>query len=123
LAIGNKNGKFKFWDSGEGISTFNEEHRDKWIKHGVNYKETEVDMISVDKLFELVGYDFEMISLDTESMNFEIFKSLPFDKLTKLRLICVEHDKKYEMMKYMLDSYGFKEIAMNQENIIFAKEK
>jgi FkbM family methyltransferase len=124
IAIGTKEGKFKFYDSGEGISTFDEKHRDRWIKsNNVQYEETEVDMISVDKLFEMVGYDFDFISLDTEAMNWDIFLRLPFDKLKKLRLIVVEHDKKYEQMKYMIDSYGFKEIAMNQENIIFAKEK
>jgi FkbM family methyltransferase len=107
-----------WYDSkGDALSSLKEGNCEKY---GVTPQVTKVVCITLEELFEAYGYDFDFISLDTEQLNMELFRAMPFEKLTKLKLICVEHDGRADEMKSIIERYGFREISRNQENIIFA---
>jgi len=108
-----------FYDCDDAVGTFDEDHHTLW-KNQIDYKQTKVDIISVETLFE-EEVDYDMINLDVEGLNWEIFQELPFDRLTNLKLICVEHNNKINEMTDLISEYGFKEIHRNGENIIFVK--
>ncbi len=98
IALGSETKILDIYDSnGDAISTFVEEHKQLWEKNNkVQYKKVKVQMVKVDEFFSKFGCDFDFINIDAESMDYEIFKQLPFAKLTKLKLICVEHNNKLD---------------------------
>jgi FkbM family methyltransferase len=118
-AVGLEDGQLEFWDSDDAVSTFDEEHKNKWEKK-VKFDKIKVEVISLDTLLNEES-DYDFINLDVEGLNFELFKNIPFEKLTKLKLICVEHDKRYEEMLEIIKPYGFKQINLNRENVIFGR--
>ena len=121
-AISDVTGKLKFYDSGgDAISTFSESHKAKWEKANVKFTEVEVDTITVKDMFNRYGYDFEFINLDVEDLNWNVFCQFPLDSLTKMRLICIEHDLHQFGIRSKLAGYGFKEIFQNDENIILGR--
>lgn len=115
-----KNKPMKFYDSGgDAISSFDVEHKDKWIKNcGCKFKEIEVEKITVEEMFEKFGYDFDFINLDVEAMNWELFQRFPLDRLIKTKMICVEHDGKVNEILELTKKYNFREVHRNGENLI-----
>ena len=112
-----------WYDSGgDAISTTNIAHKQKWeAGYGSHFQSFYVWMLPVASLFATFGYDFEFINLDVESANLEIFLELPWPKLAKTRLICVEHDGHYQQMMEFAKAFGFKQISMNGENLLMAR--
>ena len=121
VAIGNQKGIFRFFDSGEGISTFDPVHKMNWEKNGGKYKDTKVYMTTWEDLFNEIGYEFDFISLDTESMNIDLFRTIPLHKLTQVKMIIVEHDGNEVEMCNIAGEYGFNCISRNAENLIFTR--
>lgn len=118
-AVGLEDGELEFWDSDDAVSTFDDKHKEKWEKK-VKFDKIKVEVISLDTLFK-EEYAYNFINLDVEGLNFELFKNIPFNKLTKLKLICVEHDKRYEEMYEIIKHYNFEQIYLNRENVIFRR--
>lgn len=111
-----------FYDSGgDAISTFSHLHRARWESSGSKFKPFHVFPVTVDQLFDTFGYDFDFISLDVEGTNWALFNALPFAQLKKLRLICVEYDLHSARMLELIEPYGFKQIAVNGENLILGR--
>ena len=54
-------------------------------------------------------------------MNLELFLQIPFDKLTNLKAIVVEHEENRQIMKDTMAKYNFKCISENAENLVFTK--
>jgi FkbM family methyltransferase len=112
-----------FWDSGgDAISTAVESHVHRWA--GVaRFTPYLTRQITVEELFNIVGYDFSVLSLDVESMNLELFQALPLDKLTKLRALVVEHDGHVDVIRASMRAYdsSWKELALNGENLVFGR--
>lgn len=118
-ALADYDGEIVFYDSdGEGVSSTVKGNVEKY---GCKATEVVVDCVSSERLFNSIGYDFDFISLDVELTNVQVLKSLPFDKLTKLKLICVEHDSKQQEIKDFLKPFGFEEIHRTGENIILKR--
>jgi FkbM family methyltransferase len=119
-AVSDHTGTQLFYDSlGDAISSFDVEHILKWeVESGSKFAEVQVETITVAHLFERYGYDFDFINLDVEGCNWNIFSGIDFERLPRLKLICVEHDNRIEAMLHVLDPFGFKEIARNAENLI-----
>ncbi len=115
-AISSTAGIVKFFYTSDALSTIEEKHLIKWHNH--DFIESEVETITPDMLFEQYGYDFDFISLDVESNNWDVIQHIPFEKLTNLKMICVEHDSFYKDMTKLLESYDFKVVLRNPENII-----
>lgn len=116
-----KNNKIKFYESnGDAVSTTHENHRDKWQSSGANFNEIEVDTISISDIEEQYKF-IDFISLDVESTNFEIFQAFSDNYLSKLKMICIEHDGNISAIQNRLQSLNFKLTALNPENIIMSK--
>lgn len=94
--------------------------------NGVRYGKQEVvikvNCITCDSLFKMVGYNFDFISLDVEQNNFDVLKNIPFNKLTRLKLICVEHDSKESQIEEFLKPLGFVVIHRTEENILLERD-
>jgi FkbM family methyltransferase len=66
---------------------------------------------------------FAFVSIDAEGCDLEILKQLPLD-LMETQLLCIEWNGNAGLCKIYTElcaGYGLKEIARNQENLIFAK--
>jgi FkbM family methyltransferase len=122
-AIGLKSELITFFDSGgDAVSTSSTAHVNKWESgSGVRFSPFLVKTTTLTELFDAVGYYFDFINLDVESLNLEIFNEMPFERLidSGLKLICVEHDSHYDQMRAKMARFGFDELAFNGENLIF----
>lgn len=88
------------------------------------YKLSKVEAITPNMLFEKYGYDFDFIDLDVEGSNWDILQLIPFEKLNKLSLICIEHkhDDFKTINSFMIER-GFTEVYKNTLNVIYKKDK
>jgi FkbM family methyltransferase len=122
-AIGLKSGRLKFYDSGgDMLSTFSEEHKEKWEKGWpVKFQEVIVDTITVKEMFEEFGTNFSFINLDVEGCSWELFESFDLNILPELKLLCIEHDSCIEDIKKKCNPFGFVELDRNGENLILGR--
>ncbi len=121
-AIGLTPGLTAFYDSsGDAVSTASEQHKAKW-EHGAGskYRKYWLKPLSVTELFDHFGYDFDLVSLDVEGLNWEIFQALPFSRL-QAKVICVEHDFHQTEMGALVEAHGYTAVALNGENVIFSR--
>ncbi len=122
-AIGKEDGKTLFFDSnGDAVSTTVVEHRDKWAHNGrVNFSQIEVKTMAMETLLNNYGKDIDFVNIDVESNNIELFNLIPDWFWQRVKLLCIEHDNQYEIMKARLKPFGFQEVALNGENLIIGK--
>jgi len=123
MAIGEKSGQVEFYDSGgDAISSFDINHVELWkTKEAKNFTKIIVNTITVEELFSNVEYDFDFINIDTEGTSLSILEKIPFDKLLKLKMICVEYDYHSKKIMEILNDYGFIFFHQTNENIIMVK--
>lgn len=109
----------KFYDAGgDAVSSIDLNHRVKWENFGGSkFSEIFVKTITTKDLFGVFGYNFDFINIDVENKNFELFRGIDFNNLPRLKAICIEHDNKIKQMTSMAESFGFKIINQNAENI------
>jgi FkbM family methyltransferase len=107
-----------FHDSqGDAVSTLVDSHVARWSS-SVKYRSFFTQAMPLRAVFAQFGVNYDFINLDVESLNIDLFRELPFDQLTRLKLICVEHDGHYPEMLTELAKHGFRLLAQNGENII-----
>ena len=128
--------------NGDAVSSTSPHHVEKWQKSGVVYTPIKVEAISTQKI-ESEYTDIDFLSIDVESTNQEILASFTDEYLSKIKMICIEHDsgildlvstletqiKYWEdcyiqpalSMYYRLKQLGFSIISINGENVIFVK--
>ena len=123
VAIAGNDGIITFFESnGDAVSTTNISHKGKWEQSvQIKYEEISVETVSMDSFLKEYGRDVDMISIDTESTNFELFCLIPDWFLERLKFICIEHDMYQQNIVEMLSPYGFKELHRNGENILLCK--
>ena len=120
-AIANQRSLVEFFDSnGDAVGTISEDHRKIW-KDAVPYRPIAISTITWDNLFAFTGKDFEFMNLDVEGLNWELFETLDLTSMPKLKVICIEHDTKYEAILNKTTPLGFKEITRNGENLILKR--
>lgn len=121
-AVGLNPGIIEFYDSnGDALSTSSVLHKEKWEKgYGSKYYKFYLNMITPKHLLDRFGYDYDFVNIDVESENFDLFKVFPFEKI-KPRLICVEHDGKFDQMATIMHKMGYGIVDRNGENILFGK--
>lgn len=120
VAVTVNGGNVVFWDSGgDAVSTCSEDHMRRWSGE-VRFNKVEVPSISVQELFKS-DVDFDFINLDVEGQNFPIFELIPWERLTKLRCVCVEHEGFHVEMTRVLAPFGFRQVDLNGENVILSK--
>jgi FkbM family methyltransferase len=110
-----------FYDSnGDAVSTLVEGHKLRW-QGAVKFRKFFTQAMPLFALFEQFGYDYDFINLDVESLNIQLFEELPFPRLDKLKLICVEHDGHSATMTQRLTTHGFRVLTQNPENLIMGR--
>ena len=112
-----------FSDNYDGyVSTLNKDHQDFFVKnHGSCYREMYLKTIKIEELFECFGFDFNFLSIDVEGMDLEILKTVPFEKLSKLSLLCVEHGHNPSTVLDALNKYNFKPLVETKGNLILER--
>ena len=108
-----------FHDSGiDAIGTLEPESKTRW--KGIPWYPIMVNPITIIDLLDVVGYDFDMITMDVEGINLELFLSLPLAMLKQLRMIVIEHDGHVVKMTEHLGK-EWTLIDFNPENAIYVK--
>jgi len=113
-----------FYDTnGDALSSTSTAHVQKWAAgdYKVNFTEYDVFTVSLHGLFDHYGLSFDFINIDVEGCSFELFKHLPFARLTKTTCICVEHDSHIEAAIQIGSQWGFRVLTSNGENIILGR--
>lgn len=123
-AVAPSQGKLVEWyDShGDAISTTSVEHKNKWeAGWKVSYSKFLIYTMPLSALFDQFGFDFEVINIDVENTNGELYRALPFAALKNTRILCVEHDNQHFQMLQQAEAFGFKGIGLNGENVIMSR--
>jgi FkbM family methyltransferase len=122
VGLAEASGEFDFYEAnGDAISTTVLSHKAKWEAAGVNYTPIKVPMVAVGEFEKSYCQDADFLNIDVESSNYEIFSLFSDLFLSSLRMICIEHDNRFEEIRNRMFMLGFSEIAINGENIILAK--
>jgi len=123
-AIGPIKSSFVPWydSGGDAISTTSEAHKIKW-ETGWKVKFTRfwVYVMPMQILFDTFGYNFDMINIDVEGTNIELFRALPWKHLSQLRILCIEHDNYVQEMSQIAAIHGFQSLGVNGENLILGR--
>ena len=122
FAVGNSNDDLTFYSSGgDAVSTSVEEHKTKWEKGGVNYKQITVPQMHAADFMEKYGKDVIFLSIDTEATNIQLFNAIPDWVWQQVEMLCIEHDNCIVEIVGKLSAFGFETKHINAENIILAK--
>ncbi len=122
VGIGKKDGIFPFYNfDGDAIGSFDKKHADFWAIKARPYKIIQIEVISVETLFERVGFDFDFINIDVEGWSVQLLSVLDFNKLKNLRMICVEFEHKVDLVKSLVVGHGFKFLQRTSENLIMVR--
>jgi FkbM family methyltransferase len=123
VAVGKNSELIAFYDTnGDAISSSNLAHIDLWVrKANVHFSKIYIKTVTISEILDKFGYDFDFINLDVEGMNYELFLTIPFEKLTNLSMLCIEHDNKISEILDKMKCYGFRELVRNPENLILVK--
>lgn len=101
------------------VSSLDARHQIKWST--VNFKRYTIYALAVGTLFERTKFDFDFINLDVEGTNIDLFLALPLHEMASLTAICVEHDSYNDRMLKHAAQFGFRQVAVNGENLILAR--
>jgi FkbM family methyltransferase len=122
-AITDKTGKSRFFESsGDAVGTLSESHRDRWSEY-VKYNEIEIETVSMHEfLSEYFDDSVNFISIDVEGTNIQLFRQIPESVLSKISLICIEHEGNGLEIQETCKRFGLSDILLfNAENIILSK--
>ena len=114
-------------EPGSGVGSMSFEHIDKWTK---TYKESgavevqlieyNINTIKINEIFKNDVYDF--ISIDVEDFNFELINAIPWKKLKKLKLFCVEADLPWHRFVNFMKPLGWKLYQKESYNLFFVRD-
>jgi len=127
VAIGDNNGKVKFYHSGTHLnngdtsllSTIDKNEIERW-KGSCKFEEIEVNSVTFDTFIEKAEIkNIDCISIDCEGLDFYILTKINF-KALNTKLICVEHNN-IDTQKYIdyMQNLGYKVHFKNYCNLIF----
>lgn len=120
ITVNKNNSLLEFNDSmGDAVSTSSKNHYDLW-KNQVNYRKVFVNTITIQDILQIFGNNYEFVNIDVEGQNLEILKTIPFVEMNT-KVVCVEHEYKYDAITEIMQKQGFTEYARNGENMIFRK--
>lgn len=121
VAIGSVCDTLPFYMNGDMVSSLDKRHTDLWAKNtGMTFEPVPVQVLDVESLGTIAGYDFDMLNLDVEGLNWDIFKQFDWSKW-KFNLVCIEYDRKFVEMKHDLERAGFKIVYASPENIVASR--
>jgi FkbM family methyltransferase len=111
-----------FESNGDAVSTSDVSHKSKWEKSGTVFKQISVPAIKVNEVEMIRTKKIDLLSLDVESCNYNLFTSFSDVFLFNLECICIEHDGFNIEILNRLERLGFTLLLINAENIILGKD-
>jgi FkbM family methyltransferase len=121
IAIGSKNGKLVFYDSGGANATGHIRHYNRWKDIQLDYEETLVDCVTWRTFYNSFPGVYEFISIDCEGMDWEVLQQIDLDE-TGTDLVCIEYGwNTKEIKEYLLKSGFSKIFFMSGENLIVGR--
>ncbi len=123
LAITDTSGEVDFYDSGgDLVSSVDLGHVQLWQeKGGCRFKKIKVASQTMFHLLEIIGYDFDFISLDVEGTNLSILKQFPFDRLKQTKMLCVEFESELGFILKLVKPFGFGLLHHTAENLLLTR--
>lgn len=120
--VGIKRKVISFWPSSDGISTASQEHYERWKDNAKYEPIMYMPQITIEDLIESFPYlkDTDVVSIDTEGTNSELFFNFPFD-LVNPKVICVEQDKSAESIEVFANKLGYKMTYKSAENMVLVR--
>lgn len=125
-AINSQPGRAVFHESGQHLgtgdtallSTLEAGEVTRW-GNSAKFTETEVEVITIQQLFDLCPGPYDFISIDAEGVDYAILSQID---LTNVSCVCVEHNG-VEIEKYIqyCEGFGMRELHRNGENLIMVK--
>lgn len=122
-AVGTSDSWVYFYDSGgDAVSSSDTNHVLRWSNNaGIKFTKFFLRTVSIHALFRDFGTAFDFINLDVESMNWRIFSEMPWDKLSRVSIVCVEFDSQAQQMIELMAKHGFTLVHRTSENLIFGR--
>jgi FkbM family methyltransferase len=118
VAVGTTCCKTTFYAVEDLVGSLNEDHVEKWKKNnGLVFDPVTVDVIDVATLAERIGYNYDVLNLDVEGLNWDVYKQFDFSKWT-FNTVCVEYDNKFDDIRVSLERAGFTLLYISPENIV-----
>lgn len=103
---------------GKGVGSFSKEHIEKYTTDE-DFIETTVKTIKIKDLF--IKDEFNFINIDVESFSLEILCNIPWNKLTKLEMICIEADFAFNRYVNYMTPLGWKLYMREHFNLFFVR--
>ena len=121
VAISNRDGKLKFYDSAGANATGHLGHYSRWKSIQHDYEETLIDCVTWKTFYNSFSGVYDFISIDCEGMDWEVLQQIDLDE-TGTDLVCIEYGwDPVEIQNYLIKS-GFKAlIHQNGENLIVGR--
>lgn len=122
-------GPWPFWNSkSANISTSSKRMQDRG-RERTGARMTWVAGITMQGIFDIFGYNFNLISLDLEDGTLDAMRELRMDKLTDVRVICVEYlrpdwyfgEDEAAAVKAWGAEHGFRVLLQNDENVVLCR--
>jgi hypothetical protein len=118
VAIGSVCDTMPFYMNGDMVSSLDKRHTDLWAKNtGMVFEPTMVQVLDVETLGTIAGREFDVLNLDVEGLNWDIFTQFDWSKW-KFNVVCIEYDRKFIEMKHVLEKAGFRVVYASPENIV-----
>jgi FkbM family methyltransferase len=116
VAIGTTCGDLTFYVNGDMVSSLDKAHADKWSK-STTFEEITVKTIDVSTLAGTIGYNYDVLNLDVEGLNWDVLTQFDFSKW-KFNTLCIEYDDKLREVIRLVESYGFRVVYISPENVV-----
>lgn len=118
-----------FWDaSGDGLSTTETKHRQKWQaamdRVGNKFRMFCTIQIPVWDLLSMFPHTYDVVSIDTEGTSSEIWAAIPDAAIRETRVVIVEHDGENDKMIDILNHgtrRGFRVVLCNETNTLLER--
>lgn len=118
VAIGSVCDTLPFYMNADMVSSLDKRHTDMWAKNNaMTFEAVPVQVLDVESLGTIAGRNFDVLNLDVEGLNWDIFKQFDWDAW-KFNVVCIEYDRKFIEMKHDLERAGFKVVYASPENIV-----
>ena len=99
------------------LSSFSPEQQKIW-SNAPFVREYYVNQISWNTLLNLIGTDFDFVSIDAEGVSLSLLEAMPFE-VVPAKMICVEHDSQISTIEKIFQHHNYREYRINDLNCIF----